>query len=185
MTNQTKTYEPAKETAKKIRRYLKENFSGVKFKVTTSRSGSVYVDFTDSNFTRETIQDAVSIFKSSYFDGMTDMKTTNGYTCPFDGQKYSGADYILVSRDVTNERREVIKAHGISLGYEPSEPGDYEYTRFFNDSEEHYIKYVINGIDPEEEAQEEITSTVLNLVEFLDVELDSLIEFKVVLSIVF
>lgn len=96
-------YEPAAETAKKIRRELKNKFPGVKFSVTSksySLGSSVYVSWSDGPG-REEVCTVTNRFESSTFDGMTDMATSHGYM--YEGQLYNGADYILVQRNESKE----------------------------------------------------------------------------------
>lgn len=110
-------YESAAETAKKIRKELKRVFPDLParhFSVKSSNyagGSSVSVRWTDFPLDTD-VNDVVKKFSSSSFDGMVDLKTHTGYE--YEGKMYSGADYILPSRDVSPERRELaerIAAH--------------------------------------------------------------------------
>lgn len=90
-------YEKASETAKKVRVELKKAFPGVKFSVKSSSyagGSSIRVSWTDGP-TRERVKAITSRFESASFDGMNDMKSYKNYE--YEGQLYSGADYIFVS----------------------------------------------------------------------------------------
>lgn len=94
-------YESATETAKKIRKELKNRFPGVKFSVkskTHSYSSAVYIDWTNGP-SRDEVNLLAQKFDSSTFDGMADMSTSHGYM--YEGQLYNGADYILVQRNIS------------------------------------------------------------------------------------
>jgi hypothetical protein len=72
----TKTYFSAAETAKIVRKMLKENFPGVKFSVrseTYSMGDSVNVHWTDGPTTKQ-VDDVVGFLAGSGFDGMIDLK---------------------------------------------------------------------------------------------------------------
>lgn len=90
-------YEDPTVTAKKIRRALKEAFPGVKFSVRTDKyaGGSSIAVYYPPEVEREEVEKIARRFKSSTFDGMTDMKITHGYKW-IDGKIYKGADYIFV-----------------------------------------------------------------------------------------
>ncbi|MBO9609197.1 MAG: hypothetical protein J7639_24800 [Paenibacillaceae bacterium] len=91
-------HESAAETAKKVRKALKEAFPGVKFSVTSSTysmGSSVSIDWTDGP-SRQVVQDVADKFKSATFDGMTDSQSLHGYL--FEGQRFIGASYIQVHR---------------------------------------------------------------------------------------
>ena len=83
MSNIPEIYERARkigfvgvvDTAKLIRRRLKDEFPSVKFRVKTSRyavGGSVYVSWTDGPSQRE-VSDAVKPYQGTVFDAMIDM----------------------------------------------------------------------------------------------------------------
>lgn len=102
-------HESAVETAKKVRKALKSNFPGVKFSVTSSTyslGSSVHVRWTDGPMLDE-VNPILNQFESSKFDGMQDMKTTNGYM--YDGKLYCGADYVTSSRELSADYRKKIE----------------------------------------------------------------------------
>ncbi|MEC0259354.1 LPD29 domain-containing protein [Paenibacillus lautus] len=103
-----RVYERAADTAKKIRKILKEQFPGVKFSVrsdTYSMGSSVHVSWTDGPLKTD-VEEEICWMQSASFDGMTDMETTVGYL--WEGERIVGAKYISTSRQVTAERRAVI-----------------------------------------------------------------------------
>lgn len=73
-------YEDPTETAKKIRRALKEAFPGVKFSVRTDKyaGGSSIVVYYPPEVKREEVEMIAQRFKSSTFEGMADLKVTHG-----------------------------------------------------------------------------------------------------------
>lgn len=103
-------YETAAETAKKIRKTLKDAFPGVKFSVkssTFSMGSSVHVSWTDGPL-QEDVDAILNRFKSGSFDGMQDMYTTTGYV--WEGKICIGAKYISSSRGLSPERRAKIES---------------------------------------------------------------------------
>ena len=91
-------YEPAKDTAKKIRKELKKAFPEIKFSVkskTYSMGSSIRVEYAkETGIEREEVRNVTDQFKSSSFDGMQDMKISKGYM--YEGVLYNGADYVFV-----------------------------------------------------------------------------------------
>lgn len=91
------------DTAKLIRKALKESFPGVKFSVrskTYSGGASINVGYTDGP-TKAAVESIVKTFEGSYFDGMIDYKGS----CygSLDGEKVSfGADFIFVERSASD-----------------------------------------------------------------------------------
>lgn len=105
-----RVYESAAETAKKIRKMLKDAFPGVKFSVkssTYSMGSSVYASWTDGPL-QEDVDAILDRFKSGSFDGMQDMYVSTGYE--WEGKIVIGAKYVSGSRALTPERRAVIEA---------------------------------------------------------------------------
>lgn len=95
-------YEKPSETAKKIRKVLKENFPGTKFSVRTHHS-SVYVTWTNGP-TKKEVQEIVDRFSSASFDGMQDLETVHGYI--WEGVRYIGAKYIFLNRIFSEDYEE-------------------------------------------------------------------------------
>lgn len=87
--------ERATETAKKVRKVLKQEFKGTKFSVTTN-SGSIFVCWSGGP-KEEEVNNLVSKFESASFDGMTDCEETTGYM--WEGKLYYGAKYISTRRE--------------------------------------------------------------------------------------
>ena len=98
--------EKASDTAKKVRQVLKFWLPGTKFSVNTSTysgGSSISVEYTDGpRF--ELVKSLVSQLTSAGFDGIQDFKTYHKYQ--WNGQAFSGADYIFVSRNVSNKIKE-------------------------------------------------------------------------------
>jgi len=98
-------YEDATQTAKKVRKALREAFPGKKFYVRTNKytgGSSIYVYAPDAVDLKE-VEKLVKRFKSSTFDGMEDMKKNYGYRW-IDGNVYNGADYIFVYKGKPRDR---------------------------------------------------------------------------------
>lgn len=100
MNQQHVIYEDAKDTAKKIRKALKEAFPTSKFSVksnTYSMGSSVYVTWTGGDEPdHEKASAGCDGFASTKFDNMTDYADLVGYT--YEGQVYYGADYVIYMR---------------------------------------------------------------------------------------
>lgn len=103
-------YEPAKDTAIKIRKALKTAYPKVKFSVTT-KHGAVRVVYQDGP-QQHTIQNIVGAYESSNMDSMQDMKVTTGYVDPETGERISGADFIFVNRELSPFVRSVLHGYG-------------------------------------------------------------------------
>lgn len=102
-------YQPTKyvsvaDTAKLIRKVLKEQFPGQKFSVrSNSYSGgaSIRVNWVDGP-SRKAVEAAVSYYKGATFDGMIDLKEY--VSREEDGQRvHYGSDYIFCDRDASSE----------------------------------------------------------------------------------
>ena len=93
-------HESAKETAAKIRKWLKSNYPGSKFSVTSesfSFHSTVAIKFKDgAEPDHDKLSDQLHEFRSTSFDGMTDSSEVKGYE--YEGKWYYGADYIRYSR---------------------------------------------------------------------------------------
>ena len=138
-------YERAKETAKKVRKALKAAFPGIKFSVRSSTytgGSSLRVSWVDGPRNKE-VQEVTSKYKSSTFDGMTDMKTTHGYKDPETGEMCSGADYIFVERERSEELTEKIKKMAEKLTGNIPDPTKYGYHMEMHEAEE-----ALNGEKP-------------------------------------
>lgn len=98
-------YERPAETAKKIRKVLKEQFPGVKFSVRSSSysmGSSIDVRWTDGPMEEE-VAPVVDRFSSASFDGYNDSEKLHGYE--WEGKHYSGAKYIFAQRTLSPELR--------------------------------------------------------------------------------
>ena len=92
------------ETAKLVRKSLKEAFPGIKFSVrshTYSMGASIDVAWRDGPTTQE-VEAVARVFAGATFDGMTDYK--GGVVHQFNGRiVHFGADFVFCNRDVTNK----------------------------------------------------------------------------------
>lgn len=98
------TYITSTETAKLIRKALKESFPGVKFSVRTSKysgGSSINVSWTDGPNSAQ-VNAITEKFEGSYFDGMSDYKGNNYHM--MDGKAVSfGADFIFTDRNYSDK----------------------------------------------------------------------------------
>ena len=86
----TERVSPA-DTAKLIRKALKEAFPSTKFRVRLSRGNATYVDWTDGPM-RSQVCEITDEFTSQGFDASTDMRTYN------DSRLYANADGSYTER---------------------------------------------------------------------------------------
>lgn len=90
------------DTAKLIRLALKESFAGVKFSVKSSSyagGASIRISYVDGPTVKQ-VEDVVSVFEGSYFDGMQDYKGQN--YANLDGEEVKfGADFVFVNRQLS------------------------------------------------------------------------------------
>lgn len=87
------------ETAKLIRKALKESFPGVKFSVKTNKysgGSSIDVSWIDGPNTKQ-VEEITNKFNGAYFCGMTDYKGYNSYMMSGESVSF-GADYIFTNR---------------------------------------------------------------------------------------
>lgn len=104
-------YESAAQTAKRVRKILKDKFPGFKFSVrshTYSGGSSVHVGWTDGPLS-EQVSAAVKWLEGADFDGMQDLKTSNPpLVLMEDGSmKYvNGADFIFCERRLSPEKEQ-------------------------------------------------------------------------------
>lgn len=113
-----RTEKPA-ETAKKIRKALKDAFPGVKFSVRTrtySMGSTVDVEWTDGP-SEGRVSDVVRRFKSMSFDGRDDSTDNHGYKGA-DGVLTYGAHYISTIHNWTAERYAYLLSVGRTLEVE-------------------------------------------------------------------
>ena len=100
------------DTAKLIRKVLKESFPGHKFSVTCTRSAgsdSIDVRWTDGP-AASAVDPRVKLFAGSYFDGMTDYRGRR--TLTLDGIPVRiGADIVSTHRHVSKAVAESMVAH--------------------------------------------------------------------------
>lgn len=91
------------DTAKLIRLALKESFAGVKFSVKSSSyagGASIRISYVDGPTVKQ-VEEVVSVFEGSYFDGMQDYKGQN--YANLDGEEVKfGADFVFVNRKLTS-----------------------------------------------------------------------------------
>lgn len=91
------------ETAKLVRKALKEAFPEIKFSVrsdTYSGGASIRVRWTGGPITSQ-VEAIAKVFEGADFDGMTDYKSHNSHA--LDGEPVSfGADFIFCNRDSDN-----------------------------------------------------------------------------------
>lgn len=131
------TYESSAETAKKIRKALKDEFNYLParhFSVKSSTySGGSSVTVSWDNFpTDKEVRKITDKFASSSFDGMEDMKTTSGYM--YEGKRYNGADFVHTSRNVTQDRNKKALEYAKRI-YGTVNMNDYEDVRKVQDVE--------------------------------------------------
>lgn len=92
------------DTAKLIRKALKESFPSVKFSVRSEKyagGASVNVSWTDGA-TISMVDPILNMFKGAYFDPMIDYQ--GSITSTYDGEEVKfGAQYISSDRDYSNE----------------------------------------------------------------------------------
>jgi hypothetical protein len=118
----TSKYESAAETAKKVRMVLKFWFPGIKFSVRSSNYAggcSIRVSYTNGP-AYELVNSLVRQMTSAGFDGMQDLKTYHDYY--WMGEAFSGADYIFVDREITDDVRlatEMAVCADYGIDYEP------------------------------------------------------------------
>lgn len=101
-TYESPRYIPVADTAKLVRKALKESFPGVKFSVRSdsySMGASIRISWTDGPCSKD-VDSVVDQFKGANFNGMEDIKehrksTLNGERVRF------GADYITTERHLT------------------------------------------------------------------------------------
>ena len=91
------------ETAKILRRALRESFPGVKFSVrshTYSMGASIRVGWTDGPTSKQ-VKAVTDVFQGATFDGMTDYK--GGCVHTYNGKSvHFGADFIFPERAVSD-----------------------------------------------------------------------------------
>lgn len=108
------------DTAKLVRKALKQNFSGIKFSV-RSRSyaggASIDIEWTDGPCESD-VEKIVKCFEGATFDGMIDLKSY--VTAELDGKEVRfGADYVMTHRKMTRAFVEAImkqfcERHGVT-----------------------------------------------------------------------
>lgn len=98
-------------TAKLIRKALKEAFPATKFSVrsdTYAGGASIRVTWNDGP-TSKSVEAVACRFQGGYFDGMTDYK--GGHTHQFQGREvHFGADFVFCNRTVTDAHMANVKA---------------------------------------------------------------------------
>lgn len=96
----SREYLSVADTAKLVRKALKESFPGVKFSVRSksySMGASINIGWTDGPNARQ-VEQVANAFEGSYFDGMTDYKGNNYHA--LDGKPVMfGADFVFANRE--------------------------------------------------------------------------------------
>ena len=106
----TITYISTNDTAKMIRKTLKNQFPTVKFSVRSDKysgGSSINVSYTDGPFARE-VEAVVKFYEGAKFDGMTDCKDYQTALMILEGDETPtevsfGADYVFVNRRTSAE----------------------------------------------------------------------------------
>jgi|UPI0006988C86 hypothetical protein len=114
-------YEKASDTAKKIRKVLKEHFPHTKFSVTSDRT-SVSVKWTDGPM-KPDVEAVLKQFESRGPMDMSDYRPVIGYM--WEGKRYVGADYVHAYRTLTPEYKARIIAQAKEMGMEPDVYGSF------------------------------------------------------------
>lgn len=166
-----KVYETTAQTAKKVRKALKEAFPGTKFSV-RSHGGSIRVSWIDlpTDYEVETITNK---FTSTTFDGMEDLATIHGYI--MDGIHYIGADYIFTERKLSDEYKEVLTKFADNF-FGDMEKTEHGYSMFNllkaekymleeEKKKEHEEKKRVNNLTPEEKILED---KLISNIEYLE-----------------
>jgi DNA polymerase III alpha subunit (gram-positive type) len=160
------TYINCTETAKLIRKALKENFPGTKFSVKKSAGGSsVYVRWTDGPAETK-VSKVVKFFEGATFDCTVDLKSY--VSVEIDGEEVQfGADYVICQREMTRAFVEAImrqynKAHGYDCGVKICGTEEHAYIEYnyLKDSHIHWINELLHNTDAKDaervyEAEEE------------------------------
>jgi hypothetical protein len=120
MTSMERTYEKASDTAKKIRKVLKEHFPDTKFSVTSNRT-SVSVKWTDGPM-KPDVEAILKQFESRGPMDMSDYRPVIGYM--WEGKCYVGAD-VYAYRTLTPDYKARIIAQAKKMGIEPDVYGSF------------------------------------------------------------
>ncbi|MBT2281643.1 hypothetical protein J7E51_27705 [Priestia megaterium] len=126
--------EDAKETAKKIRKELKEKYPNIKFSVRTSKysgGSSISISWIDGPM-KDEITQITDKFEGADFDGYNDLQTYKSYE--YKGKYYNGADYVFAYRTLSDEYRIQIKKHALSM-FEDLNINDHTYNIKFIEAE--------------------------------------------------
>lgn len=111
-----KSYISATDTAKLIRKALKESFPGQVFSVRTdsySGGASIRVKWVDGPLPAD-VEAIAGTFQGGYFDGMTDCKGHHVHKMG-DAEVSFGADFIFCNRDVTEHLVETARIAMLQL----------------------------------------------------------------------
>lgn len=130
---QSRWIKPA-ETAKLVRRALKEAFPDVKFSVVTDTyagGASINVNWTDGPHPRH-VEAIAKVFQGAYFDGMTDYK--GGHEHEMAGELvHFGANFIFCKRTFSDD----VMAKAVAL-IEPLSADDRMQAAFRFDVHQHF-----------------------------------------------
>lgn len=115
------------DTAKLVRRSLKDQFPGVKFSVRSStyaNGASIDVRWVDGPLTRD-VEAVAKLYEGSTFDGMIDLKTPHrSLLSTEDGAELVrfAADHVMCSRDLSDEFQAELVAELEEFTGEPYDP---------------------------------------------------------------
>jgi flagellar biosynthesis GTPase FlhF len=164
-TQQSRRYISVTDTAKLVRKALKEHFPGIKFSVKKSAGGgSIYVKWQDGP-ALPAVEKVTRFFEGATFDCMYDLKSY--VTAELDGEEvHFGADYVHCSRSMSWAFVEAVvtqfnKRWGRTVfevkGDEQHAYVEYDYRL---DSEHHWLMELLDNTDAKDmyrayEAEEE------------------------------
>lgn len=111
------------DTAKLVRKALKQSFKGIKFSVrskTYSGGASIDISWTDGPTTKQ-VDEVAGQFAGATFDGMIDLKSY--HRSDLNGEEvHFGADFIFTTRHYSEEfTRRVGKQYAEKTGWETPE----------------------------------------------------------------
>jgi len=148
------TYISRTDTAKLIRKALKEHFSDTKFSVKCrTGSASIEVEWTDGP-TAKSVESIVKVFEGASYDGMYDSKTYNYSTLNGEEVQY-GADYVIARRNYSMKFVKSIAlafcAHNryniLKIRISGNEEHAWADARELGYSEDHWFKQLLENTD--------------------------------------
>jgi hypothetical protein len=106
----TRRYISVVDTAKEVRKALKESFPGQKFSVRSdsySGGASIHVRWIDGP-AKHDVERVAKEFAGATFDGMIDLKSY--HASEFNGEQvHWGADFVFCDRDLSDDERERVR----------------------------------------------------------------------------